>query len=106
MMCVRFALISVPILALAACSGGIPGRNDPIRAGCEDATGQGVAPGRASARAVAEASLRHQAHDLRGYMIKEGSYGVRVGAPRVMCFAYPLGLGLTQCVAKASLCGR
>ena len=103
---VRFALISVPVLMLAACGGGTPGRHNPVRAGCEDATGQGVAPGRASARAVAEASLRHQAHDLRGYIIKDGYFGVRVGAPRVSCSAYPLGLGLTQCVAQASLCGR
>lgn len=105
MLSVRIALMTVLALGLAACSGGAP-RSLPVKPGCEEATGQGVAPGRSSARLIAESSLRHQAHDLRGFMIKDGYHAIRPGAPRVVCHAYPLGLGLTQCVAKAQLCGR
>jgi hypothetical protein len=107
----RFALTAlgmIAVLLLAACSGG--GRATKFissaRVGCEDAVGQGVSAGRANARLVAQAQLKFQAQDLKGFMIKDG-YGVIVARPtRIECRAYPLGLGLTQCFARSQLCSR
>lgn len=97
--------MTLPVLLLAGCGGGVP-KGPPVRAGCEEATGQGVAQGRASARLIAQASLNQSVHELRGFMIKDGYHGVRPGAARVDCFGYALGLGLTQCVARVPLCAH
>lgn len=106
MLYVRIALLCLPVLAVTGCGGFAPKSGLPARAGCEEAIGQGVSPGKANARLVAQANLTHQAQDLKGFMLKDGYRFVRSRAPRFHCHPYPLGLGLTQCVARAQLCGR
>ncbi|MEQ1694478.1 MAG: hypothetical protein ABL901_01435 [Hyphomicrobiaceae bacterium] len=106
MLYMRIAVLSLPVLGFAGCSGGTPQSGLPLRAGCEEAVGQGVAPGKASARLLAQTSLTYQAQDLKGFMLKDGYRAVRAGAPHLVCTPYPLGLGLTLCLARAQLCGR
>ena len=106
MLYVRMALLSMPVLGLTACGGPAPKSGLAARAGCEEAIGQGVSPGKANARLVAQANLAYQAQDLKGFMLKDGYRAVQNRAPRIDCHPYPLGLGLTQCVARAQLCGR
>lgn len=106
MMYARVMLLVLPVLAFAGCSGGTPRSSLPVRAGCEVAIGQGVSPGKASARMVAQTDLKYQAQDLKGFMLKDGYRAVRNGPSLVECHPYPLGLGLTQCIARAQLCGH
>ena len=106
MVYVRVAWLWVPVLVLTGCSGFTPKSGFPARAGCEEAIGQGVSPGKANARLVAQANLTYQAQDLKGFMLKDGYRSVHNRAPRIDCHPYSLGLGLTQCVARAQLCGR
>lgn len=106
MLYVRNALLLLPVLVAAGCSGGAPQVGSAQRAGCEEAAGQGVALGKASATFVARTDLTTQAETLKGYMLKDGYRAVRSGPPRVDCQAYPLGFGLSHCVAKAQLCGH
>jgi hypothetical protein len=106
MLYVRVALLSVPVLVLTGCSGFAPKSGFPARTGCEEAIGQGVSPGKANARLVAQANLTYQAQDLKGFMLKDGYRAVHNRPSRTDCHPYPLGLGLTQCVARAQLCGR
>lgn len=107
MVYVRIVLLALPVIAVAACSGGAPQVGPAaVRGGCEEAAGQGVALGKASAQFVARTDLTYQAENLKGYMLKDGYHAVRLGSSRVDCQAYPLGFGLTHCVAKAQLCGH
>ena len=106
MLCVRIALLCMPLVAVTGCSGLAPKSGFSGRAGCEEAIGQGVSPGKANARLVAQANLTYQAQDLRGFMLKDGYRSVQNRAAKISCHPYALGLGLTQCVARAQLCGR
>jgi hypothetical protein len=106
MVYVRIALVPTLVLVLTGCGGFAPKSGFPARAGCEEAIGQGVSPGKANARLVAQANLTYQAQDLKGFMLKDGYRSVYNRPSRIDCHAYPLGLGLTQCVARAQLCGH
>jgi hypothetical protein len=106
MRCVRLVLMAAPLSVLAACSSGGPRNAAPVRAGCEDVSGQGVASGAGYARLIAQANLRHQGQDLRGYMLKDGYRTVRISRANVTCSVYSLGLGLKRCVARAQMCGH
>ena len=102
----RVAVSLLSLACLSGCGGQGPDRPGVFRSGCEEAIGHGIAPGRASAKLVAQANLSYQAQDLRGFMIKDGYRAVVVRAARIECHPYALGFGLTQCVAKSQLCSR
>ena len=94
---------------LTACGLPKSGAGKAVRVGCEEASAQVAAFGQASARNFAQAALKYQIDDLKGYMLHDGYRSVRVRSRRVECHPYPLGggiTGLTQCIATARLCGR
>jgi hypothetical protein len=94
----------VPAALLMACSQGQQSRQ--LRAVCEEAVAQAAAPGRASARLFALASVKYQVQEVRGFLLRDGYHGVREEKPAVVCGPYGLGLGLSRCIATVRLCSR
>ena len=107
----RAALLVAAALSGAALASGCSapaGRatKPAVRVGCEDAVAQATASGRADASLYAKTSLKYQIQELKGYMLKDGYRAVALKSQRVDCRPYPLTLGLTRCVATATLCSR
>ena len=93
MMRMRVVLILLPIVLMAGCSGKLQTNAGAVRTGCEEAVAQGVSAGRASARLVAQTNLNHQAQDLRGYMIKDGTGQFARAGRRLIASRIRWGLG-------------
>ena len=112
MVMMRTVAVSALLLGAALVSAcGLPkgSTGKAVRIGCEEATAQVAASGQTSARNFAQAALKYQIQDLKGYMLQDGYRSVGVRSRRVDCHPYPLGggiTGLTQCIATARLCGR
>jgi hypothetical protein len=102
----RCASIVFATALLAGCSASNGPKGVAARTGCEEATAQATATGRADAGLYAKAMLKYQIDDLKGYMIKDGYRSVAVKSQHVECRPYQLGLGMTQCIATARLCSR
>ncbi len=93
-------------LLVTGCGVGAPEQLQRGKVGCEEAVGQGVSIGKANARLIAEAAAIYQTEDLKGFMLRDGYRALTVGRRRIDCQSFELGGGLTQCVAKAQICGR
>lgn len=108
MFMMRIAVALFGAACLTACGAPHGGSKSAraVRVGCEDASSQAAAPGQTSARMFAQGGLKYQIDDLKGYMLADGYRSVRVQSRRIDCRPYPLGAGLTQCIATARLCSR
>jgi hypothetical protein len=103
---VRYALVVLGCFVVTGCGGGAPEKLQGGKMGCEEAVGQGVSPGRASARLIAQSTVAYQADDLKGFMLRDGYRAVLVKGRRVDCRGSELGGGLSLCVARLQVCGR
>ncbi len=78
----------------------------PLAARCDEAVSQGLAYGKGGALAIAEAGIRPQIDDVRGYLLSQGLHHMRPAGGSHTCQPWSLGGGLTQCVVVKRFCGR
>lgn len=73
---------------------------------CDEAAGEATMSSPAAARYFARVNLEQNLGASRGFLASQGAHQVRVAGRDMRCEPYPLGGGLTRCVAVARLCGR
>ena len=96
---VSFTLSACSSLKQAMTSRNLSGR-------CDEAVSQGLAYGKGGAQAIAEAGIRHQIDDVRGYLLTQGFHKIRPAGGQTVCQPWSLGGGLTQCVVVKRFCGH
>lgn len=73
---------------------------------CDEASGEATMGSLAAARYFARANVNQNLGASRGFLASQGVHAVRVAGRDMQCQPYPLGGGLTRCVAVVRLCGR
>lgn len=107
------AVVALTVAALSACAPAVREASAPASrrakvtkvVRCDEAAGEATMGSISTARYFARFNLDQNLGGTRGYLAAQGARQVRVVARDMQCQPYPLGGGLTRCVAVARLCG-